>query len=181
MIDFIIIFLNFYKMESKENQIKKLQENIANDQKELKIMKDQLVVYKILDEFKEQLGDELENIVLDYFQFDLKDENISDSDSDGDVDEEMEALKLLIKPEPKYSKYELNFYVKYAPKPGREYKYGAKGIRHRARAATHPYSFQDFSWLTKKRLYRSFKTLGSAISYANAVWEKYPTDIVFEN
>ena len=163
-------------MESKEKQIKKLEESIANNQKELKIMKGQVVVHNILDELKEQLGDELENIVLDYFQFSLGDgdENIPDTDT------ESENTDIYGEPDSKYSEYELHFYVKNFPKSNRDYKYGVKGIRYRPECG-HPFSFQDYSWLTKKRLYRSFKSLAAATSYATGVWEKYPTYIIFEN
>jgi hypothetical protein len=169
-------------MDNKQIKIKELEESIANNQKELKIMKAQIRVNTVLDELKEQYGDELENIVLDYFQFDIPDQDSIDFDSTDTDEEEAIALKLLdIKPEPKYSEYELHFYVKHYPKPLRNYKYGVKGIRYRPEKSGHPFYFQDWSWLTKKRIYRSFKNMTSATSYATGVWEKYPTDIVFEN
>ena len=167
---------NNSKIINKKGAIIQIEARIKKDQKELeKINLDLVELEKVendsitkiinsLDELQDEVGLKLmQKAILKFRDWDIDENN----------DDAVEAVAL-----PILNDKELKFYKKHFPK--RAGKYGTVGVSCRktknGKLPTNPWTFNGFSWLTKKSKYQSFTTKTQAIGFAKGVWNKYPTE-----
>ena len=155
--------------------IKEKKAIIKKHQKELEKMELDLVkkvetnsitkIINSLDELQDEVGFKLmQKAIFQFINCELADENDDDA---------VEAVAL-----PILNDKELKFYKKHFPK--RVGKYGVVGVSclktNNGKLPNNPWTFNGFSWLTKRSKYQSFTTKAQAVGFAKGVWDKYPTE-----
>ena len=144
-------------------RIEELENLLVIEKNKIINQKHKKTIIKQLDQFKTMFGEELfVNVVNGYMDYNFIDD---------EEDVEVVALSIL-------NDKDLKFYEEHFPK--RAGKFGVVGVTYRkpkdGKPQKQPWKFYDYSWLTKKKIYRAFTTKTQAIGFANGVWNKYPTE-----
>tara|TARA_R110000796_G_scaffold27513_1_gene75819 strand:- start:235 stop:813 length:579 start_codon:yes stop_codon:yes gene_type:complete len=185
--------VEYFPAKDKNNQILKLEKEMAEKQKMIDKLKNDLnhaktLLFKNLDVCKKYEPVLFQDWIMEYMNFDEAIIYTSDSsegeDTDSTVDDirAYDCLEIMdddsspveLEITPVLSDEDIAFIKKYSPNKRRKYKYVYLGISLIGNGSK--YQFRGMSWLSKAMYNKTFNVneLSKAKQFAKRFWEKYP-------